>query len=228
MVALHSAVQSLRTGETDRSFVAGVNLTLDPQRYTYQSQLKMFSNEGKSFPFDERANGYGRGEGCTGVVIQTLSSALKEGKPIRAIIRNSVLNQDGRTPGISVPSGLAQSAAIRKAYAQAGINLLDVDYVEAHGTGTKVGDPIEAKAIAEALSCQREMDNPLLIGSVKGNVGHLESAAGLTGMLKSILMLEKGFVPPQVNFERANTTIPLKQLKLRVSTCHLISLVRRY
>ncbi|PCG95659.1 Acyl transferase/acyl hydrolase/lysophospholipase [Penicillium occitanis (nom. inval.)] len=216
MVALHSAVQSLRTGETDRSFVAGVNLTLDPQRYTYQSQLKMFSDEGKSFPFDERANGYGRGEGCTGVVLQTLSSALKEGKPIRAIIRNSVLNQDGRTPGISVPSGPAQSAAIRKAYAQAGINLLDVDYVEAHGTGTKVGDPIEAKAIAEALSSQRQMENPLLIGSIKGNVGHLESAAGLTGMLKSILMLEKGLVPPQVNFERANTTIPLEQLKLRI------------
>ncbi|KUL87368.1 hypothetical protein ZTR_04649 [Talaromyces verruculosus] len=216
MVALHSAVQSLRTGETDRSFAAGVNLTLDPQRYTYQSQLKMFSDEGKSFPFDERANGYGRGEGCTGVVLQTLSSALKEGRPIRAIIRNSVLNQDGRTPGISVPSGPAQSAAIRKAYAQAGISLLDVDYVEAHGTGTKVGDPIEAKAIAEALSSQREMKNPLLIGSIKGNVGHLESAAGVTGMLKSILMLEKGLVPPQVNFEHANTTIPLKQLKLRI------------
>lgn len=174
LVALHSAVQSLRAGETEMSFVGGVNLIVDPQRYTYQSRLKMFSNEGRSFSFDHRANGYGRGEGCSGVVLKPLSAALRDGNHIRAVIRNSVLNQDGRTPGISVPSGLAQEQAIRKAYAEAGLELY-ADYVEAHGTGTVIGDPIEVQAIAAALSEGRNEDNPLPIGSIKANIGHTES-----------------------------------------------------
>lgn len=215
LVALHQAVQSLRNGESDRCFVGGVNLTLDPQRFTYQSRLKMFSNEGRSFPFDSRANGYGRGEGCTGVVLQPLRTALEQGFPIRAVIRNSVINQDGRTPGISVPNGLMQSAAIRKAYSDVGLPL-QADYVEAHGTGTKVGDPIEAKAIANVLAQGRSKTNPLPIGSIKGNIGHLESNAGLTGLIKAVLMLEKGKIPPHINFENPSENVPLEALNIRV------------
>ncbi|TQS31808.1 hypothetical protein Golomagni_07897, partial [Golovinomyces magnicellulatus] len=218
LVALHQAVQSLRAGETETCFVAGVNLLLDPQRYAYQSRLKMFSNMGKSYSFDHRAldaSGYGRGEGCSGVVLMPLSRAQKEGHPIRAVIRNSVVNQDGKTQGISVPSASAQSAAIEKAYAQVGLRPY-ADYVEAHGTGTKVGDPIEAKAIAKILGVTRDPNSPLPIGSLKANIGHLESAAGLTGLIKAVLVLEHNAIPPQANFEKANPEIDLKELNLRI------------
>ncbi|KAL4973041.1 hypothetical protein BDW66DRAFT_169023 [Aspergillus desertorum] len=215
LVALHQAVLSLRNGETAQCFVGGVNLLLDPQRFHYQSRLKMFSKDGRSFPFDARANGYGRGEGVTGVVLKPLSAALRDGDPIRAVIRNSVLNQDGRTPGISVPSAVAQKEAIIKAYRQAKLDLY-ADYVEAHGTGTKVGDPIETSAIAAALTQRRSPSRPLPIGSIKGNIGHTESAAGLAGLIKSVLMLENGMIPPQVNYQTTNPDIPLKEWNLRI------------
>ncbi|KAI9367806.1 hypothetical protein BJX61DRAFT_268487 [Aspergillus egyptiacus] len=215
LVALHQAVLSLRNGETTQCFVGGVNLLLDPQRFSYQSRLKMFSKEGRSFPFDSRANGYGRGEGATGVVLKPLSAALRDGDPIRAVIRNSVLNQDGRTPGISVPSAIAQKEAIIRAYRQAKLDMY-ADYVEAHGTGTKVGDPIEASAIAAALGHRRPPSRPLPIGSIKGNIGHTESAAGLAGLIKCVLMLENGLIPPQVNYKTTNPDIPLADWNLRI------------
>jgi emericellamide synthase (highly reducing iterative type I polyketide synthase) len=218
LVALHQAVHSLRAGETDKCFVAGVNLQLDPQRYGYQNKLSMFSKQGKSFTFDHRAkgaSGYGRGEGCSGVVLMPLSQAEKQGFPIRAVIRNSVANQDGKTNGITVPSAAAQSAAIEKAYAQVGL-VPYADYVEAHGTGTSVGDPIEAKAIAKVLGIARGSDSPLPIGSLKANIGHTESAAGLTGLIKAVLMLENNMIPPQVNFEKPNPEIDLDNLNLRI------------
>lgn len=220
LVALHQAVHSLRAGETDTCFVAGVNLQLDPQRYGYQNKLSMFSKQGKSYSFDHRAkeaSGYGRGEGCSGVVLMPLSQAQKQGYPIRAVIRNSVANQDGKTNGITVPSAAAQSAAIERAYAQVGLEPY-ADYVEAHGTGTSVGDPIEARAIAKVLGATRESDSPLPIGSMKANIGHTESAAGLTGLIKAVLMLEHNMIPPQVNFEKANPEIDLDALKLRIPT----------
>ena len=215
LVALHLAVQSLRSRETDMSFVGGVNLVIDPQRFVYQSKLKMFSKDGRSFSFDHRANGYGRGEGCAGIVMKPLSAALRDRDHIRAVIRNSVLNQDGRTPGLTVPSGAAQEMAIRKAYSDAGLEL-GADYVEAHGTGTAVGDPIEVKAIALALSKSKELAEKLPIGSIKGNIGHTESAAGLAGLVKAVLMLEKSAIPPQVNFEKVNGKILLDDWNLRV------------
>jgi acyl transferase domain-containing protein len=211
-------VQSLRVGETEKCLVAGVNLLLDPHRYAYQSRLKMFSNNGKSYSFDHRAleaSGYGRGEGCSGVILMPLSRAQKAGYPIRAVIRNSVVNQDEKTNGINVPSASAQSAAIEKAYSQIGLPPY-TDYVEAHGTGTKVGDPIEAKAIAKILGATRGTNSPLPIGSLKANIGHLESAAGLTGLVKAVLMLEHNAIPPQANFEEANPEIDLNQLNLRI------------
>ncbi|KAK6598020.1 polyketide synthase [Botrytis cinerea] len=218
LVALHQAVHSLRAGETDKCFVAGVNLQLDPQRYGYQNKLSMFSKQGKSFTFDHRAktaSGYGRGEGCSGVVLMPLSQAQKQGFPIRAVVQNSVANQDGKTNGITVPSAEAQSAAIEKAYSQVGL-VPYADYVEAHGTGTAVGDPIEARAIAKVLGAGRESDSPLPIGSLKANIGHTESAAGLTGLIKAVLMLEHNMIPPQVNFEKANPEIDLDALNLRI------------
>lgn len=218
LVALHMAVQSLRSKETDMSFVGGVNLLVDPQRFTYQSKLKMFSNDGRSFSFDHRANGYGRGEGCSGVVLKPLAAALRDGNQIRGVIRNSVINQDGRTPGITVPNGAAQERAIRKAYADAGLDLR-ADYVEAHGTGTAMGDPIEVEAIASALTKGNNMTERLPIGSIKGNIGHTESSAGLAGLIKAVLMLEKGHIPPQVNFEMVNSKILLDDWNLRVH-CH--------
>ncbi|KAF2158340.1 hypothetical protein M409DRAFT_71690 [Zasmidium cellare ATCC 36951] len=220
LVALHNAVQSLRSGESTMSVVTGVNLLLDPQRFTYQSKLKMFSPEGRSFSFDERANGYGRGEGCGCVVLKPLSSALKDGDRIRAVIRNSALNQDGRTPqGISVPSGEAQEEVIRAAYAEVGLDPTGTDYVEAHGTGTAVGDPIEAQAIANVLALPRKSSQgPLVIGSVKGNIGHTESAAGIAGLIKCILMLENQAIPPQVNYQSPNKAIPLESWNLKIPT----------
>ncbi|KAL4941948.1 hypothetical protein BDV06DRAFT_222645 [Aspergillus oleicola] len=215
MVALHQAVQSLRSGETTQCFVGGVNLLLDPQRFTYQSKLQFFSPEGRSFAFDERANGYGRGEGCTGVVLKPLWAALRDADPVRAVIRNSAVNQDGRTPGISVPSREAQQRAILKAYREANLDL-QADYVEAHGTGTRVGDPIEVGAIASTLSQHRSGAGPVPIGSIKGNIGHTESAAGLAGLVKAVLMLEHDTVPSQANFETLNPAINLKASNLRI------------
>jgi emericellamide synthase (highly reducing iterative type I polyketide synthase) len=176
----------------------------------------MFSKEGRSFSFDSRANGYGRGEGCTGVMLKTLSAALRDGNHIRAVIRNSVINQDGKTPGIAVPSAMAQKEAIIKAYQQSGLDI-HADYVEAHGTGTKVGDPIEARAISEAFSQGRTPNCKLPIGSIKGNIGHTEATAGLAGLIKAVLMLEHGIIPPQINYQTTNPDIRLDEWKLRVS-----------
>jgi acyl transferase domain-containing protein len=215
LVALHQAVQSLRAGETTQCFVGGVNVLLDPARFCYQGRVGMFSDAGRCFAFDSRADGYGRGEGCAGVVIKPLSAALRDGDHIRAVIRNSAVNQDGRTPGISVPSASAQTDAILHAYRQVRLEPR-ADYVEAHGTGTKVGDPIEANAIAAAFTQKLPSQSRLPIGSVKGNVGHTESASGLIGLIKAVLMLENGVIPPQVNFEKPNPEIPLDELKLRI------------
>ncbi|KAL6886030.1 putative polyketide synthase [Trichoderma evansii] len=218
LVALHNAVQSLRSGESTMSLVGGVNILLDPQRFTYQSKLKMFSPDGRCFSFDDRANGYGRGEGCGCVVLKPLSAAIKDGDRIRAVIRNSALNQDGRTPqGISVPSGEAQEELIRRAYAEVGLIPTETDYAEAHGTGTAVGDPIEAEAIANVLARPRSSNQgPLIIGSMKGNIGHTESAAGIAGLIKAVLMLENQAIAPQVNYIRPNPKIPLDIWNLQI------------
>lgn len=227
LVALHLAVQSLRAGETELSFVGGVNILSDPQRFLYQSKLQMFSDQGKSFCFDHRANGYGRGEGVSGVILKPLSAALRDKDAIRGVIRNSVINQDGRTSGITVPNGAAQERAIRKAYADVGLSP-SADYVEAHGTGTAVGDPIEVHAIASVLTENRTYGQRLPIGSIKGNIGHTESTAGLAGLIKAVLMLEHSAIPPQVNFEKPNKRVLLDEWNLYVrrhtlhSFCHIV------
>lgn len=178
---------------------------------------RFLSEHGKCYSFDSRGSGYGRGEGVASILIKPLKDAIAHGDPIRAIIRNTVLNQDGKTPGLTMPSREAQEALIREAYGNARLDPLDTHYVEAHGTGTKAGDPIEVEAIASLLSRSRSPSRPLVIGSVKANIGHLESASGLAGLIKAVLCLEKGQIPPSINFETENANLHLQEKCMRVS-----------
>ncbi|RDW56652.1 hypothetical protein BP6252_14065 [Coleophoma cylindrospora] len=216
LVAVHQACQAIRIGEIRQALVGGTNLILDPEYMTAMSSMKVLSDHGRCYAFDNRAEGFGRGEGVAAIVLKRLDDALRDGDPIRGIIRGSAINQDGRTPGVTMPSHAAQIDVINKAYAQAGLNPKDTCYVEAHGTGTQVGDKIEAGAIAESFGSERTQDSPLYMGSVKTNIGHTESTAGLAGLLKALLVLEKGVIPPNINFAVANEAIPLEKWNIKV------------
>jgi acyl transferase domain-containing protein len=181
---------------------------------------RLLSHEGRCYTFDERANGYARGDGVGVLFLKPLQDALDAGDTIRAVIRGSGSNQDGKTPGITMPNGLSQEALIRHVYQKAGLNPLDTSYVECHGTGTQAGDTTETGALARVFGPGRDESEPLIIGSVKTNVGHLEGASGVAGVIKTILMLENGIILPNRNFKKANPRIPLKEWKLRV--CYLI------
>ncbi|KAF2194360.1 putative polyketide synthase [Zopfia rhizophila CBS 207.26] len=209
-VALHQAVQSLRSGEASMSIVGGSNLTLSPDTF--------LSPDGKSYAFDSRANGFGRGEGVATLVVKRLKDALAAGDPVRAVIRETLLNQDGKKDSITSPSQAAQAALMRDCYCRAGLDPLETQYFEAHGTGTKVGDPIEAGAIATVFQPGRPADQPLRIGSIKTNIGHTEITSGLAGIIKVVLSLEKGIIPPSVNFEKPNPELALESANLQVVT----------
>lgn len=178
----------------------------------------ILSRDGKCFSFDHRANGYGRGEGVGTVIVKPLNAALRDKNTIRAIIRATGSNQDGRTPGIAVPSMPAQESLIRHVYASAGLDMSHTRYFEAHGTGTPTGDTIEAGAIAAAFNSSASNDQPLYIGSIKANIGHLEAAAGIAGVIKAVLMVEKGVIPPAANFEKPNAKVPLQEWNMRIAT----------
>jgi acyl transferase domain-containing protein len=150
------------------------------------------------------------------VVIKSLEDALRDGDPIRAIIRNSVVSSDGRTPGIIMPSSNAQEGIIRKAYGQAGLDPIDTCYVEAHGTGSLAGDPIEAGAIAATFGKSRPVTKPLYVGTIKTNIGHLESASGIAGFIKAVLVLEKGYIPPHINYEKPHENLSLDEWNIKV------------
>ena len=184
--------------------------------------FRFLSPDGRCYSFDDRANGYARGEGVGCILLKPLEDALQDGDTIRAVIRNTAVNQDGRTPGISFPSRDAQETLIRSVYEKVGLDPLETSYVEAHGTGTRAGDPVEAAAISKAIARDRPFDQPLTIGSVKTNVGHLEGASGLTGVIKCVLMLENGVIFPNCNFEKANERIPLHEWKLKVRTLLIV------
>ncbi|KAG6160158.1 Type I Iterative PKS [Claviceps purpurea] len=217
LYALHAAVQSLRAGEIDSAIVAGCSLHLQPDDMVSMSMLGIFNNHGKTFSFDHRAkSGFARGEGVGCLVLKPLDTALKDNDKIRCIITNTGTNQDGKTIGLSTPSGEAQEELIRQVYERASISPQDTGYVEAHGTGTKVGDPIEASALNRVFGGGRTKRAPLYIGSVKSNVGHLENASGIISIIKACLMLEKGFILPNVNFEKANEAIPLEAWHMKV------------
>ncbi|KAE8361501.1 hypothetical protein BDV27DRAFT_147770 [Aspergillus caelatus] len=204
LVALHLACQSLRAGESTAAVVGGVHLNISPDSFP----TILFSETGKSYAFDHRGTGgYGRGEDVGCLILKRLSDALESNDRIRAVIVNSGTNQDGRTNGITMPNGSAQEDLIRS----------DVGFVEAHGTGTKVGDPIEAKALANVLGRGRTGDDPLLVGSVKTNVGHLEAASRVASLIKAAMMLERGFILPHRDFERFPTSISTS-LNIKVPT----------
>ncbi|RDA85026.1 hypothetical protein CP532_4573 [Ophiocordyceps camponoti-leonardi (nom. inval.)] len=217
LYALHSAVQSIRAGDCDSAVVGGCHLHLQPDYWVSMSMSGLFSEHGKTYAFDHRAkSGFARGEGVGCLILKSLDQAIKDRDKIRSIIVNTGTNQDGRTVGLSTPSAEAQEQLIRDVYERAGINMHDVGFVEAHGTGTKIGDPIEARAIYNALGEGRTKRNPLYFGSVKTNIGHLENASGIISVIKASLMLEKGFILPNVNFEKANPSIPLDEWNMRV------------
>ncbi|KAL2802342.1 hypothetical protein BJX63DRAFT_437959 [Aspergillus granulosus] len=214
LYALHLACQSLQAGETQQALVTGVNLILAPNFISQLSSMHMLSPDGKSHSFDSRANGYARGEALAAVVVKPLHQALADGDTIRAVIRGSGANQDGKTVGITIPNPQAQADLIRKTYATAGLGLDQTGYFEAHGTGTPVGDPIELSAIGASFGEHRSQDCPLIVGSVKTNVGHTEGAAGLAGVVKTVLALETGIIPPLADFQELNEKLRLEDWKL--------------
>ncbi|KAF3771163.1 hypothetical protein M406DRAFT_245563 [Cryphonectria parasitica EP155] len=216
LTALHQACQSLRTGESDMSVVGGANVLLNPDNFEIMTSVGFLGRTGRSFAFDSRAEGYGRGEGSATIVIKRLDDAIRDGDPVRAIIRASGVNQDGKTETITTPSQAAQEQLIRACYKKARLDPAHTDYFEAHGTGTTTGDPIEARAISSAFKERRQHGQPVRLGSVKTNVGHTETASGLASIIKAALMLEKGLIPPIAGFEKPNEKIDLDALHLDV------------
>ena len=218
LVAVHLACQSLRHGECDLALAGGVNLILGPEAHIAFTKARMMAPDGRCKTFDARADGYGRGEGAAVIVLRRLVDATARGDQILALIRGSAVNQDGRSAGVTAPNGPAQVEVIRSALKNARITPDQVDYVEAHGTGTSLGDPIELQAIAQALGTDRSAENPVLVGSCKTNFGHLEAAAGITGLIKVVLSLARGKIPPHLHFETPNPMLDWNTLPLRVTT----------
>ncbi|MEV6646532.1 type I polyketide synthase [Amycolatopsis sp. NPDC051371] len=214
LVAVHLAVQSLRRGECPVALAGGVNLIFSPGNAVTTARFGGLSPDGQCFTFDARANGFVRGEGGGLVVLKTLSRAQADGDEILAVIRGTAVNNDGAGDGLTVPDAQAQGAVVRGAQADAGIEPSAVGYVELHGTGTKVGDPIEAAALGEVFAAGR--DEPLPVGSVKTNIGHLEGAAGIAGLLKAVLAVRHATLPASLNFATPNPAIPLADLNLSV------------
>ena len=218
LVAVHQAVVGLQRGEADLALAGGVHAIVSGRLTELRGNAGMLAPDGQCKTFDAAANGYVRGEGCGIVVLKRLSEAEADGDRIWGVIAGSAVNQDGATPGLTIPSGEAQERVVEDALARAGLQASDVDYVETHGTGTPVGDPIEAQAIGTAYSRGRDAANPLLIGSVKTNIGHLEAAAGVAGLMKAMLAVERGLIPRHLNFRDPNPAIDWEQLPLRVTT----------
>ncbi len=220
LVAVHLACQSLWNGESTLALAGGVNLILTPALTVGFSKLTALSPDGRCFAFDARANGFVRGEGAGMVVLKPLSQAIASGDSIYALIPGSAVNQDGRTNGLTAPSREAQEAVLLEAYQRAGISPGQVQYIEAHGTGTLLGDPIEARALGNVLARDRKPNNPVRLGSVKTNIGHLEAAAGIASLIKVALCLKHRELLPTIHFQKPNPHIPFDQLPLRVQqTC---------
>jgi acyl transferase domain-containing protein/acyl carrier protein/ubiquinone/menaquinone biosynthesis C-methylase UbiE len=216
LVATHQAVKSLRTGECRLALVGGVNLILTPETTIALSKAHMLAPDGRCKAFDSRANGFVRSEGGGMILLKRLSDALADGDPILALIRGSAVNQDGKSNGLTAPNGPSQEDVIRAALANGRISPQQISYVEAHGTGTSLGDPIEVQALAAVLGDGRS--EPLSIGSVKTNLGHLESAAGMAGLIKTVLMLQHEQIPPHLHLKEPNPHIPWAELPITVPT----------
>ncbi len=218
LVAVHLACQSLRSRECSLALAGGVNLILSPEAHINFSKSRMLARDGRCKTFDATADGYVRGEGCGVVVLKPLSAALTEGNRILAVIRGSAVNQDGRSGGLTAPNGPAQEAVIRQALALAGIAPGEISYLEAHGTGTSLGDPIEVRAACAALCKGRTPDSLLSVGSIKTNIGHLEAAAGVAGLLKVIVALRRKEIPPHLHLTKKNPFIDWDHEAIAVPT----------
>jgi phthiocerol/phenolphthiocerol synthesis type-I polyketide synthase C len=216
LVAVHLACQSLRQGEASLALAAGANLILSPAVTVNFSEAGAMAADGRCKAFDARADGYVRSEGVGVAVLKPLSMALADGDRIYALILGSAVNQDGRTNGLMAPNPAAQEEVLRAAYRQAGVSPGAVAYVESHGTGTFLGDPIEAKALGTVLRQERRPGFICRIGSVKSNIGHLEAAAGIAGLIKVALALSRRQLPASLHYETANPHIPFESLPLRV------------
>ncbi|OCL09856.1 thiolase-like protein [Glonium stellatum] len=220
MVAFHLGCQNLRNHESDMSIICGVNIFVWPTDWFGMAHHGFLSPDGKCYSFDHRASGYSRGEGVGTLVVKRLSTALRDGDTIRAVVRGTALNQDGRTPGVTVPSTAAQERLIQETYAKAGIDVRETAlnricmllYV-----GTAAGDPIEARAIATAFQSNARK-YPLILGAVKSAIGHTERASGIASIIKSVMILKEGLIPTNANFEKPNPKIPFGKYKLQLAT----------
>ncbi|OBK36525.1 polyketide synthase [Mycobacterium sp. 1245111.1] len=216
LVAVHLAAQAIWNGECDLAIAGGVNAIVGPNTAIAESKSGFLAPDGRCKAFDEAADGYARGEGGAVVVIKPTAHALRDGDSIYAQILGTAVSQDGHTDGITVPSSDAQAAAITTALRRAGVQPNDVGYVEAHGTGTPVGDPIEIRALANALASERQTTDPLVIGSVKTNIGHLEAGAGVAGLIKAALVVKHGYIPANLHLHNPSAQIPWEQLCIEI------------
>ncbi|KAL5087928.1 hypothetical protein Trisim1_007334 [Trichoderma cf. simile WF8] len=218
LVAFHLACQSLRTGESDIAIVGGTNVLLNPDMFVAFSGQGFLSPDGKCKSFDASGDGYGRGEGVAAIVLKRVDDAIVALDPLRAIIRATGSNQDGHTKSLTLPSADAQEALIRDVYRLANLDFDQTGYVEAHGTGTQAGDTTETLALSRTISKDRSSKNKLVVGSVKANIGHLEAASGLAGVIKSVLMLEHGVIPPNIHFHNPNPKIDFENWNIQIPT----------
>ncbi|CZT12486.1 related to lovastatin nonaketide synthase [Rhynchosporium agropyri] len=216
MVALHQACNSLRSKESGMAIVGGTNLILSPDIFQPMSMNRVLNKDGKCYAFDHRGSGYGRGEGVGCVVLKRLNDALRDGDVVRSVILNTGSNQDGKTNGISLPNQFAQEDLIKATYAAIGLDTEDTGYVEAHGTGTQAGDKIEIAAIANSFTKDKDRHQQLVVGSVKTNIGHLESASGIAGLIKTVLAMERGVIPQHLNFENEKKGLNLAERNIKL------------
>jgi acyl transferase domain-containing protein/acyl carrier protein len=216
LVAFHLACQSLRSGECRIALAGGVNIILSQETNIALSRMQAVAPDGRCKTFDAKADGYARGEGCGMVVLKRLRDAQADNDTILAVVRGSAVNHDGRSSGLTVPNGCAQQALLQEILASAQVQPAAISYIEAHGTGTKLGDPIEVNALAQVLSAERTQ--PLYIGSVKTNIGHLEAAAGIAGIIKVVLALQHEAIPPHLHFQEPNPLIDWEHIPINVPT----------
>ena len=216
LAAVHQAAVGLRTGEVDVALAGGVNVVLSPAVSGFMMEIGMLSPTGHCNPFDASANGYVRGEGCGMVVLKRLGQAEADGDRIYAVIRGSAVNQNGASAGLTVPNGPAQERVMEEALAQAGVSPSDVDYLEAHAVGSQLGDPIELNAAASVYGKGRDGERPLLVATVKSNIGHLEWAAGVAALIKTVLSMNKGVIPGSLHFQDPNPNVEWDRIPVRV------------
>ena len=223
LTALHLGCQSLRAGEITYAVVAGSHLNITSEGFIGLSNMHLLGGQGKCYSFDERAtDGFGRGEGVACLILSCLDLSVENGDPVRSLIRSTACNQDGLTNGLTLPSTDAQTDMIREAYSTAGLSPLDTDFVEAHGTGTARGDPIELEALGRVFG-RRTQEQPVYIGSIKSNMGHLEGASGLASTIKAAMMVERGFILPNYDFQTPNPEIPMDTWNFKVVSSSVLA-----